>query len=324
MLTAYRDTGGEIHKAGSDALPADIIWIDLLDPTPEERERVEARVKIRLPSKEALSEIEASSRLVVDHGVLYLSTPVVARGAGEEIDLSPAGFILSKRLLVTIRYTPLPTFDAVARQMEAEDGLTDGVAVFTALMEAIIDRGADILEHLGAAIDKISRSVFQGGLSDLKGRGNSTGSLRQTLGKLGSMDDRLSKARDVLLGIGRIASFAADIGHEWISPEFRSRLEAVCKDVSSLSDYETHLSDKIQFLLDAILGYITIEQNDIFKVLTIASVVGVPPTLLAGIWGMNFKNIPELNWDLGYPMAWAAIILSGLLPLVWFRKKGWF
>lgn len=191
-------------------------------------------------------------------------------------------------------------------------------------MEAIVDRGADILEHLGSAIDQISRAVFKGTMSDLKRQAQPTASLRHTLGKLGALDDRLSKARDVLLGIGRIASFAADIGHEWIPAEFRSRLDAVCKDVTSLSDYETHLSDKIQFLLDAILGYITIEQNDIFKVLTIASVVGVPPTLLAGIWGMNFKEMPELNWAVGYPMAWALIILSGVLPLLWFRKKGWF
>jgi magnesium transporter len=137
------------------------------------------------------------------------------------------------------------------------------------------------------------------------------------------MADRLAKARDVLLGVGRVASFAGDVGRDWITKESRVRLDAVSKDVVSLSDYETRLSDKIQMLLDAVLGFISIEQNDLFKVLTIISVVGVPPTLLAGIWGMNFKNMPELNWAWGYPLAWLAIIASGLLPLAWFKIRGW-
>jgi magnesium transporter len=91
----------------------------------------------------------------------------------------------------------------------------------------------------------------------------------------------------------------------------------------SLSDYETRLSDKIQLLLDAVLGFINIQQNDLFKILTIVSVVG-GPTILVGIWGMNFKLMPELNWTWGYPFAWLVIIASGLLPLVWFKRRGWF
>jgi magnesium transporter len=126
-----------------------------------------------------------------------------------------------------------------------------------------------------------------------------------------------------LLGVDRIASFAGGVGRDWIVPETRTRLNAVSKDVASLSDYETRLSDKIQLLLDAVLGFINIAQNEIFKILTIASVVGIPPTLLAGIWGMNFKNMPELNWAWGYALAWLAIIASGLLPLLWFKLRGW-
>jgi len=106
--------------------------------------------------------------------------------------------------------------------------------------------------------------------------------------------------------------------HDWIVPEFESRLGAVCKDIASLNDYEAHLSTKVQFLLDAVLGFITIEQNDLFKVLTIVSVVGIPPTLMAGIYGMNFKFMPELNWAWGYPFGLAIIALSALIPVVWF------
>ena len=113
-------------------------------------------------------------------------------------------------------------------------------------------------------------------------------------------------------------------GSEWITAASRKRLEAVSKDVASLSDYETRLTDKIQLLLDAVLGFINIQQNELFKILTIVSVVGVPPTILVGIWGMNFKNMPELSWTFGYPLAWLAVIASGLLPLIWFKRRGWF
>ena len=325
MLTIHRDTATSFRQSAANAaLPDQVIWMDLLDPTQEEIEFVEARAKIRVPSRDALSEIEASSRLAKEGDHLYLSTSVIGHAAIDHAELSPAGFVLGKDLLVTIRYAPLPTFDAVVELLKKDDTIGSSIGVFTALLEAIVDRGADVLEHLGTAIDEVSKSVFGGNISSLKDPSKSTATMHKTLSRVGALGDRLSKARDVLLGVGRLAAYSGDVCHEWLPPEFRDRLAAVSKDVVSLSDYETHLSDKIQFLLDAVLGYITIEQNDIFKVLTIASVVGVPPTLLAGIWGMNFKNMPELSWTWGYPLSLGAIVLSAVLPLIWFRRKGWF
>lgn len=325
MLNIYRDTETSIRDSDAEAaLPEQIIWIDLEEPTKEEIAFVEARAKIKVPTREALSEIEASSRLAKHGNHLYLSTPVIGHATIEDATLSPAGFVLGKDILVTIRYASLPTFDAVVDELQKDDTIASSIGVFTALLEAIVDRGADVLEHLGTAIDEVSKSVFRGNISGLKDPSKSTATLHKTLSRIGVLADRLSKARDVMLGVGRIAAFSGDVCHEWLEPEFRDRLAAVSKDVASLSDYETHLSDKIQFLLDAVLGYITIEQNDIFKVLTIASVVGVPPTLIAGIWGMNFKNMPELGWTWGYPLGLAVIVLSAVLPLIWFRRKGWF
>jgi magnesium transporter len=143
------------------------------------------------------------------------------------------------------------------------------------------------------------------------------------LSAIGSIGDRLSQARDVFLGIGRIVPFVVGLRSEWIT-EFEGRLGAVSKDIASLNEYEAHLSNKVQFLLDAVLGFITIAQNDLFKVLTIVSVVGIPPTLMAGIYGMNFKFMPELNWAWGYPFGLAIIALSALIPLIWFKWRGWF
>ncbi|MCP3381902.1 hypothetical protein NLM31_16240 [Bradyrhizobium sp. CCGUVB4N] len=146
----------------------------------------------------------------------------------------------------------------------------------------------------------------------------------EALENIGELADRLAKARDVLLGVGRIASYADNVGSEWITAASKKRLEAVSKDVASLNDYETRLSDKIQLLLDAVLGFINIQQNELFKILTIVSVVGVPPTIVVGVWGMNFKNMPELSWTFGYPLSLFAIIASGVLPLIWFKRRGWF
>ncbi|WP_159011015.1 magnesium transporter CorA family protein [Bradyrhizobium sp. S69] len=322
MLKMYRSQGGDWTTAGTE-LPPEIIWIDLLNPTPDEVRFVEAGVKIRVPTEAALSEIEASSRLRLDHHVLYLSSPVVTLDASGEAHLTPVGFVITATVLVTVRFFTSPAFDSVAARIDGDDSLKNGMCVFTSLLEAVVDRGADVLEHLGATADELARSVFKGGLKQSKGPVRSTRKLREALANVGVLADRLAKARDVLLGAGRVASYADDVGREWITASSRIRLEAVSKDVVSLSDYESRLSDKIQLLLDAVLGFINIEQNDLFKILTIVSVVGIPPTLLAGIWGMNFKNMPELNWEWGYALAWIAIIASGLLPLLWFKLRGW-
>jgi magnesium transporter len=324
MLTIYRDEAGSVRESASMELPSEVIWIDLLDPTDEEKGFVESRTHIQVPTMQALSEIEASSGLQVNRGVIYLNTPILARSDTPEAFLSPVGFILSPTVLVTVRFARLSSFDQVAEQIHHDPSLATNVGVFTALLEAIVDRGADVLEELRGELDHISRKVFRGNPAHRSHTVRSTDALRKTLSAVGAIGERVSQARDVLLGVGRIASFAGDIGEEWITPAFRVRLRAVLKDVASLNEYEAHLSGKVQFLLDAVLGYITIEQNDLFKVLTIASVVGIPPTLIAGLYGMNFKFMPELEWAWGYPFGLALILVSAIIPLIWFKWRGWF
>jgi magnesium transporter len=311
-------------KSIDGELSPEVIWIDLLNASDEEKQFVERQLNIRVPSEKSLSEIEASSRLILDHNTLYLSSPAVHLDDQKEAHLTAIGFIIGPRVLVTVRFWPLQTFDHVAERLKSDTDLENGMCVFTALLEAMVDRGADVLELLGEKTDTLSRSVFRGGLVKSKRPVRSSRRMREALEDVGELADRLSKARDVLLNVGRVASFAGEIGSDWITPASKRRLEAVSKDVASLSDYETRLSDKIQLLLDAVLGFINIQQNDLFKILTIVSVVGVPPTILVGVWGMNFKEMPELNWSFGYPLACLAIIASGLLPLLWFKRRGWF
>jgi magnesium transporter len=323
VLSIYRDTADSL-RGGARPLPSEVIWIDLLNPTDDEKAFVESRANVRVPSIAALTEIESSSRLAVDHDVLYLSIPAVAQGDTEDAHLSPAGFILTKGVLVTIRFAPIPIFDGVAAKVKQDDALRSAAAVFTALLEAMVDRGADVLERLGAELNKVSQSVFRGDPSRPKHIVRSNNTLRRALIAVGKTGDRLALTRDALLGIGRVAPFVLGLRKDWIVPEFEARLEAVTRDIGSLNDYEDHLANKVQFLLDAILGFITIQQNDLFKILTIVSVVGIPPTVVVGIYGMNFKYMPELSWTLGYPFGLAMVVLSALIPLAFFKWRGWF
>jgi magnesium transporter len=323
MLKMFRD-GAELDRRSATELAPGVIWIDLLNPTGEETAFVEQRCNVRIPSIDMLSEIESSSRLVADHDVIYLSIPTVAQGNTADAYLSPAGVILTRNVLVTVRFASLSVFDAVTAKILADEKLRSAAAVFTTLLEAIVDRAADVLERLGGELGTVSKSVFRGDPAKPRNIARSNDALRRALLAVGTTGDRLALARDALLGIGRIAPFVLGLRKDWIIPEFEARLNAVIKDIASLNDYESHLSNKVQFLLDAILGFINIQQSDLFKILTIVSVVGIPPTLVAGIYGMNFKYMPELNWSGGYPFGLAIIALSAIVPLAWFKWRRWF
>jgi magnesium transporter len=323
VLSIFRESVGFVRADASSDLPRDVIWIDLLNPTAEESAFVGSRKKVRVPTLDALREIESSSRLATDHEAIYLSVPAVAQGDTPDGHLSPTGFILTEIVLITVRFAELSTFDAVVDQVRQDKVLQNPVAVFTALLEATVDRGADVLERLGAELDKVSKSVFRGAPSRPGHIVRSNNALRRALTAVGTTGDRLALSRDALLGVSRVAPFVLSLRKAWIVPEMQAKLDAVQKDMVSLNDYEGQLSNKVQFLLDAILGFISVQQNDLFKILTIASVVGIPPMLVAGIYGMNFKYMPELDWVGGYPFGLTMIVLSAIAPLAWFKWRGW-
>jgi magnesium transporter len=313
MLTAYPEDArktGRLHEA---------VWIDLKSPSEEEAAEVAAATGLHVPSREEISAIEASSRLRRVREDLYLSTPLLS--GGEAPRLTPVGFVLGRQRLITVRFDNVGAFDTAAENAEGDEEIT-GLGVFTCVFESIVDRAADSLELLAGELDAVSREVFHRS-HRTRSRDRQEVRQRQVLGKIGRIGERLSQTRDVLLGVGRIVAFVVEVRHPGEAAHIGDRLNAVRQDIASLKDYDVQLAEKVQFLLDAVLGFISISQNDIFKVLTVWSIVGIPPTLMAGIWGMNFKAMPELNWAFGYPMAWAAIILSALIPLAWFKWKGW-
>jgi magnesium transporter len=320
MLTAYPTV------QGPSTLPTESnsTWIDLLNPTKEEITRVENKFRLNLPSREELSEIESSSRISEKDGMLFLSLPIVANAHDLDEDPSPLGFVLGRDFLITIRYAQLRSFETVASQFSRPDQSPPSTEIFSTLVEEMVDVSADLLEEIAGELDAVSKLVFR--KRNLK-RGHlsrSNDRLHNVLVEVGNVGERLSRVRDSLLGLQRIVPFVSKPKRDWISPELQTRLESVQSDLLSLTDYETHLYSKVQFLLDAVLGFINTKQNDIFTVLTIVSVIGIPPTLVASIYGMNFKNMPELDWAWGYQFGLGLILLSTVVPIIWLKWRGWF
>jgi magnesium transporter len=251
-----------------------------------------------------------------------MSVPIASHGRAFDEAPSPIGFVLSKDVLITVRYSPSRSFDnAAARFAKCDSG--SSAEAFTILVEAMVDMTADRLEAIAAELDGVSRSVFRRARVRRENQVRSNDALRNTLIDVGNAGERLSQMRSRILGLQRIIPFAAEPAREWMPASVRKRLQVAQTDLVSLADYQIHLSEKVQFLLDAVLGFISTRQNDIFTVLTVVSVVGIPPTLVAGIYGMNFKNMPELDWAYGYQFGLAMIVLSTIVPILWFKWRGW-
>jgi magnesium transporter len=310
-----------LRPAGAPAERA--IWIDLRDPTPAERAEVEAATKLRLPEREDIEEIESSSRVYLEDGALYLSTPMLTGDDCLTNPLTAVGFVLAKSRLVTLRFSGIAAFDEVLARAEGKSDPATASELFLRLFETVVDHSADALEHAGSELEGISRRAFRADTEQAKKRAHTSDHLRGALRSLGRLSDGISHLRDSLLGMGRIAAFVHETGRETHLDGATPRLSGIRGDITSLNDYQAHLAGKVQFLLDATLGFISIQQNDIVKTLTVVSVVGVPPVLIAGIYGMNFKFMPELGWHYGYAYALALIVVSALVPLAWLKRRGW-
>jgi magnesium transporter len=299
------------------------IWIDLLRPSDDERRQIEEQYKVHVPSRDELSEIESSSRLFSRNGLVCVSMPAIPPPDSTDLAPPPLGFVLTTPILITVRYSEIHGIERAATLFGTPNPPATSVDVFVSILEAMVDFGADLLEHLAQDVTAISRKSFRQYAHQPMRVRKTTAALRTALVEIGTAGEHLSAVRETLLGIQRIASFAPEAARAWFSQDAHNRLRTVARDVASLTDFETHLSDKVQFLLDAVLGFINTEQNEIFKVLTIASVVGIPPTLIASMYGMNFKNMPELSWAYGYEYGLALILVSTLLPILWFKSRGW-
>jgi magnesium transporter len=324
MLSFYAP-GRKRIEAAAEFVPAEVNWIDALRPTGEEIAFLERALTIEVPTLQTLSAIESSSRLRKEKDWLHLSVPVLYRGDGFLPALTPLGLAMSKEVLLTVRFQPLKAFDELQDNLSRSPVEAGGPGALVYVFESLVEHAADMLEKTGNDLDSLSEGIF-GAPDSQSGHHrprDDNRRLRLVMRKIGRYGDLTSKLEDVLLGMSRVLPYVAVNAGPFLGQSLRAKLKSLQRDIASLNDYEMHLTNQIQFLLDATLGLTNIEQNNIFRILTVVSVVGIPPTFFASMWGMNFKNIPEYNWAFGYQFALLVIALSAIIPFVWFKWRGW-
>lgn len=324
MLSAFVPGRTGLNRIEPDcdaALPQEAVWFDLLEPQPSDEKRIDETLGLEIPSREEMREIEASNRLYEEDGALFMTATVVTKLDTDLPESTQITFILAGARLVTVRYVdPLPfrRFIAYAERHVASG--TSGATIFAGLLESIINRIADVLERAGGELDSESAGIFA---HSAPGRRTASRDFRGVLERLGQNGELLSKSRESLVSLGRLLAFVQQQPSSFFSQDVRARFRMLSRDALAMSDHVTYLASKVQFLLEATLGMVNIEQNAIIKIFSVAAVVFLPPTLVASIYGMNFHHMPELDWLAGYPFALGIMVLSAVLPYLWFKRKGW-
>jgi magnesium transporter len=313
----------EIVATEQAVMPEDAVWIDLLSPTRNETRFVERSLRIELPTHEEMLEIEPSSRLYQEAGFTFATASLLWRTDTDTPEISPVTFALGERMLVTIRYGEPKSFAMFQAQAEKQPGASGSSAtVLLGLLDAVIDRLADILERCTTEIDRISKDVF--GRASPDGRIHTTNrEYTGTLQRIGRQHDIVNKTRESLVGMGRVIGFLSVSRQQPLDKAGREHLKTLARDTRSLTDHAAFIVTNVNFLLDATLGMINIEQNQIIKIFSVAAVAFLPPTLVASIYGMNFDSMPELKWALGYPWALMLMVLSALVPFLYFKHRKW-
>ncbi|MEN3792882.1 magnesium transporter CorA family protein [Fulvimarina sp. MAC3] len=350
MITAYISDELRMTRRSIDieaeSIPEESVWIDMHEPDDAEIEAVQTFVKATIPSRAEMMEIEISSRLYTEDAAEVMNIPVIHGLHNGQASFAPITFLLASKRLVTIRYSDPTSFKIFAARLchdpsimglKKDDKPLPGTSsamsaagenhqaesLLVGILETVIDRVADLLETISADLDQIASDIFS---SSSRKKPIGTAEFKKLLQRIGEAGDLASRVRESLAVFDRLTPFLQLVldGRAKGSQNLRRRLKIMSRDVRSLSDFCSFLSNKTTFLLDTTVGMISIEQNGIIKVFSVASVAFLPPTLIASIYGMNFRIMPELDWSFGYPMAIVMMIMSALLPTLYFRSKGWF
>lgn len=320
MLTVYQVQEGRI-VAGEMGPGA--IWVDLVSPTSDEAAVAGAWQDIDLPTPEEMSDIEPSARLYTDGGAEVMTATVAIGLNTEAPSKAPLTFALRGSRLVTIRHVNIRVFDTFVGRASSRvaEPLSDGESVMLALIEGLIDRYADALERTAAEIDAISAGVFR---RSAMGQPQSE-ALEVLIGEIGQKGDLLGMVRESLSSFQRLLAYhaALDAAPRRAGRESRQKVRMLQRDAAALGELCDSMSAKLSFLLDATLGLINVQQTQIIKIFSVASVALLPPTLIASIYGMNFEYMPELSQPWAYPAALGLMLLSAALPYLYFKKRGW-
>mgnify|MGYP000005147897 CR=1 FL=1 len=323
MITMYCADGSARPLAPGEHLgscPEDAVWFDLHFPEREEELAVEKLLGIAVPTRDELKDIEPSSRLYSENEAIYMTASVLWRADSGQPELTDVGFVLAHGRLVTIRYSEPKAINLfIGAFARCAGGPWTGTMTLMRMLETISDRSAEVLEFAERKVDEISQQVFP-----LTAKGRSRGQFPQTiLFEIGQEQRLVAKTRDSLSSLYRLLTFFYAVRPVQADGDIKELCRTVTRDVQSLSEHASFVSGNVTFLLDASLGFINLEQNAIIKIFSIASVVFLPPTLAASIYGMNFKIMPELEWAYGYPFALVLMVISAVVPFVFFRWKGW-
>jgi magnesium transporter len=322
MLTIYDTTGNSLLRHNETApITKDTVWFDLLNPTKEEDNKVEGLLKISVPTRAEMREIEASSRFYQENGATYMTCFVLHNLEDGKAATSTVTFILTGNALVTVRYADPKAFPMMLQRVERGDAsCVSGAAIMIGIIETLIERKADLIEYLQDKVDKLASGIF-----DIEGRRRKgANKLDVLLKETGAEGDIVARAREAATSLDRVLHFFKHTaGERNCDAKVIQRIDMAEKDISSLTEHMRFLSDRIGFLLDANLGLISTEQNQIIKLFSVMAVMLMPPTLVASIYGMNFRHMPELDWIDGYPIALGLMLLSAIIPFFYFRRKGW-
>ncbi len=322
MLTIYEATGKglKVHDRNVP-ITGNCVWIDLLQPTPEEDRFLEEVLMVDIPTRAEMREIEPSNRFYQEKGAYFMTASIVYNIEAPVPSTTPVTFILAGDRLVTVRYAEPKAFPLYMQRVDKGDAqCATGAAIMMGLLEALIHRKADLIERMQDEVDRLAQAIF-----DLKG-GQQTRNRRYDVllkgtGKAGAINAR---AEESATSLNRLLHFLAQAMRErGDDPRVRQRIKAAHRDINSLMDHARFLSGRITFLLDATLGMISTEQNQIIKLFSVMAVILLPPTLVATVYGMNFNNMPELHWYYGYPVALVLMGISAVVPYIYFRRKGW-
>lgn len=309
-----------VEHAPPAPFPEEFLWADLYIPTVEEEKAVEALLTVDVPTSDEMKEIETSNRLYEESGAVYMTATVGSKLDSETPESSAITFILTNGRMITNRYVdPTPVKRFMQHVERSPAACTSAPTLLAGLLEAFVERIADLLERVQVELDSVSHVIFPRGDTSFP----SSNDLHAMIQKIGANGDLVSKARESLVSFQRLLMYVQQSTNVSLSQDQRGRFESSLRDVQSLSDHATFLGSKIQFLLDAVLGLINLEQNNIIKIFSVAAVMLMPPTLVASIYGMNFHHMPELEQIWGYPLALCAMVISSVVPYLYFRRKGW-
>ncbi len=317
MLRAYRAEDHKLREiAGNDALVeqalASALWVDLQEPTDAEREKTETLYKKDLPEAEEVEEIEDSARFFIEGSDIHVHSLYLLQSEGMH-DTETVAFILKPERLLTIRDSDIADFRLMRlRIRRGQIEATTPLQILVSLFEQKVENLADNIEDIHGSLEQVSAMV----LSNTGGN-----QLENAIDQLAKLEDSNGRVRLCLMDTQRSLSFLQR--HIRQSPEDLIALREVMRDLDALMSHTTFLFEKINFLMDAAQGFINIEQNQIIKIFSIAAVVFLPPTLVASAYGMNFDIMPELHWEFGYPFALLLMVISGIAPYWYFKRKGW-